>query len=185
MAKHDTLTRTTMFPRISKLIALDRELRGRLDLETDPLTKELLLDKIKQLSPQIIREKVKQSLAREAFSRSYADTHNVPIKSGLRNVTGHHKPEKTEHWFWKGESEQKARQLEKARGLLIELFDQEPERHLVQKFVILGGVKKGLKELNLHGLWEVPKESRKAHKEVLLKMIEQKLTPESQLKGLI
>ena len=173
-----------MIPKISKLLTLDRELRARLERETDSFTKELLLDKIKQLSPQIIREKVKQSLQREAFSRSYADTH-MPIKSGLRNVTGHHKPEKTEHWFWKGESEQKARQLEKARGLLIELFGQEPERHLVQKMVLLGGVKKGLKELNLHGLWEVPKETRKAHKEVLLKMIEQKLAPENQLKSLI
>ena len=69
------------------------ELKSRLTTETDPLTKQLLKDKIKSTSQILIRESVRISLARDQQTRSFGLTHReAPIKCGLRGATGHSLP---------------------------------------------------------------------------------------------
>jgi hypothetical protein len=174
-----------MFPTISRLLQLDRELRERLNKETDPFTKALIEDKIKQLSPQIIRQKVRQSLDREEFSRSYPTTDPAPIKCGLRGATGHHKPDKTEHWFWSGESDKQAKALEKTRQKLKELFFLEPDKDTVRKFTFLGGVRKTLKQISLQAVLELPASVRRDKSDLLMTLIKSKLNGDSPLKHLV
>ena len=156
-----------------KLLA---ELKSRLTLERDPLTRQLLEDKIKSTSQILIRESVKISLARDAQTRSFGLTNNeTPIKCGLRGATGHSLPDKTRHWFWNGESDKDARKLEKIREKIKELLFWDADKALVRKFALLGGVKKTLATIELPAILTLPEGTRKEKAPLIIKLIEDKL----------
>lgn len=174
-----------MFPPIAKLQQLDTELRKRLESETDSFHRALIEDKIKQLSPQIIRLKVRQSLDREAFNRSYGTTHEVPIKCGLRGATGHHKPEKLSHWYWDDANAKDAKKLERIALAVEKFLFTRPEKALVKKLLLLGGFKKAVREIGLSAMLDVPEAARKAKGQKLLKLLEDKINGEDPFKGLV
>lgn len=152
------------------------ELKTRLTLETDPLTRALLEDKIKSVSQTLIRESVKISLARDQQTRSFSLTNNpAPIKCGLRGATGHSLPDKTRHWFWDGISEKDARKLEKVKGKIKELLFWDADKALVRKFTLLGGVKKTLATIGLPAILTLPEQTRKDKAPLIIKLIEEKL----------
>jgi len=152
------------------------ELKSRLATERDPLTRQLLEDKIKSTSQILIRESVKISLARDAQTRSFGLTNNeTPIKCGLRGATGHSLPDKTRHWFWNGESDKDARKLEKAREKIKEFLFHEADKALVRKFVLMGGVRKCLKEIGLPAILDLPESVRRDKSPLIIKLIEDKL----------
>ena len=152
------------------------ELKTRLTLETDPLTRALLEDKIKSVSQTLIRESVKISLARDQQTRSFSLTNNpAPIKCGLRGATGHSLPDKTRHWFWDGISEKDARKLEKVKGKIKELLFWDADKALVRKFTLLGGVKKTLATIGLPAILTLPEQTRKEKAPLIIKLIEEKL----------
>ena len=152
------------------------ELKTRLTLERDPLTRQLLEDKIKSTSQILIRESVKISLARDQQTRSFGFTNNgTPIKCGLRGATGHSLPDKTRHWFWDGESEKDARKLEKTREKIKELLFHDADKTLVRKFVLMDGVRKCLKEIGLPAILDLPESVRREKAPLIIKLIEEKL----------
>lgn len=154
------------------------ELKNRLAVETDPLIKQLLEDKIKVVSQTLIRESVKISLSRERAQRSLAPI-PVPIKCGLRNSTGAASPDKTENWYWSRESDKQARKLARVQRDLQELlFVTAPSRPLIQKLTLLGGLKKALKELGLGVILDLPAEVRKLKSQDVVRLIETKLNPD-------
>ena len=156
-----------------KLLA---ELKSRLTLEHDPLTRQLLEDKIKNVSQILIRESVKISLERDKQTRSFGLTQReAPIKCGLRGATGHSLPDKTRHWFWDNESDKDARKLEKAREKIKELLFHEADKPLVRKFVLMGGVRKCLKEIGLPAILDLPESVRRDKSPLIIKLIEDKL----------
>jgi len=174
-----------MFPQIAKLQQLDTELRHRLAATTDDFTRALIEDKIRQLSPQIIRLKVRQSLDREAFNRSYGTTHTAPIKCGLRGATGHHKPEKSSHWFWDEADAKDAKRLERVAIAVEKFLFIRPEKATVRKLCLLGGFKKAVREIGLSAMLDVPEEARRAKGQKLLKLLEDKINGEDPFKGLV
>lgn len=152
------------------------ELKTRLTLEPDPLTRALLEDKIKSVSQTLIRESVKISLARDQQTRSFSLTNNpAPIKCGLRGATGHSLPDKTRHWFWDNVSEKDARKLEKVKGKIKELLFWDADKALVRKFALLGGVKKTLATIGLPAILTLPEQTRKDKAPLIIKLIEEKL----------
>lgn len=152
------------------------ELKHRLTLERDPLTRALIEDKIKSTSQILIRESVKISLARDNQTRSFGLTqHGTPIKCGLRGATGHSLPDKTRHWFWDNVSDKDARKLEKAREKIKELLFHEADKALVRKFVLMGGVRKCLKEIGLPAILDLPESVRREKASLIIKLIEDKL----------
>lgn len=154
---------------------LEQSLKNRLNHETDPLVRELLTDKIKQVSQTIIRESVRINHQRDKHSREFAITNNVSIKCGLRGATGHSLPDKQRHWFWDGASEKDARKLEKLRGKIKELLFWDADKALVRKFFLLGGVKKCLTEIGLPAILSLPEGTRKEKAPLIIKLIEDKL----------
>lgn len=159
------------------------ELKSRLALETDPLTRALLSDKILSVSKILIRESVKISLERDKQIRSFGLTHNpTPIKCGLRGATGHSLPDKQRHWFWDGASEKDARKLERVREKIKELLFWDADKALVRKFALLGGVRKCLKEIGLPAILDLPESVRREKAPLIIKLIEDKLNgPEKAL----
>lgn len=159
------------------------ELKSRLALETDPLTRALLSDKILSVSQILIRESVKISLERDKQTRSFGLTQReAPIKCGLRGATGHSLPDKTRHWFWDNTSDKDAKKLEKIRGKIKELLFWDADKALVRKFALLGGVKKTLAAIGLPEILSLPEETRKAKAPLIIKLIEDKLNgPEKAL----
>ena len=156
-----------------KLLA---ELKSRLSTERDPLTRQLLEDKIKSVSQILIRESVKISLARDQQTRSFGLTQReAPIKCGLRGATGHSLPAKTRHWFWDGASEKDVKRLEKVRGKIKELLFWDADKALVRKFTLLGGVKKTLATIGLPAILTLPEGTRKEKAPLIIKLIEDKL----------
>jgi len=156
-----------------KLLA---ELKHRLTLEHDPLTRQLLIDKIKSTSQILIRESVRISLERDKQTRSFGQTNNpTPIKCGLRGSTGHSLPDKTRHWFWDGVSDKDARRLEKVRGKIKELLFHDANKPLVRKFALMGGVRKCLKEIGLPAILDLPESVRREKAPLIIKLIEEKL----------
>lgn len=152
------------------------ELKSRLTTETDPLTKQLLEDKIKSTSQILIRESVKISLERDRQTRSFGLTqHETPIKCGLRGATGHSLPDKQRHWFWDGASEKDAKKLERVRGKIKELLFWDADKALVRKFTLLGGVKKTLATIGLPAILSLPEGTRKEKAHLIIKLIEDKL----------
>jgi len=152
------------------------ELKSRLSTERDPLTKALLEDKIKSTSQILIRESVKISLARDQQTRSFGLTHReAPIKCGLRGATGHSLPDKTRHWFWDNMSEKDAKKLEKTRKKIKELLFHDADKALVRKFVLMGGVRKCLKEIGLPAILDLPENVRREKAPLIIKLIEDKL----------
>lgn len=152
------------------------ELKHRLTLETDPLTRALLEDKIKNVSQILIRESVKISLERDKQTRSFSLTNNpAPIKCGLRGATGHSLPDKTRHWFWDNASEKDARKLEKTKEKIKELLFHDADKSLVRKFVLMGGVRKCLKEIGLPAILDLPGSVRREKAPLIIKLIEDKL----------
>jgi hypothetical protein len=77
---------------------IEAGLKTRLAIETDPLVRELLIDKIRSVSQIIIRESVRISHQREKNSREFTNTQEAKIKCGLRGATGHSLPDKQRHW---------------------------------------------------------------------------------------
>lgn len=151
------------------------ELKSRLNTEADPLTRQLLEEKIRSTSQLLIRESVKISLQRDTASRSIGFTHPAPIKCGLRNSTGHALPDKARHWFWDGVSEKEARRLEKIKGQIKTLLFHDASKTLVRKFFLLGGVKKCLAEIGLPAILTLPENVRKEKSALIIKLIEDKL----------
>lgn len=152
------------------------ELKSRLALEHDPLTRQLLSDKIKSTSQILIRESVKISLARDNQNRSFSLTHKpAPIKCGLRGATGHSLPDKTKHWFWDNVSDKDARKLEKTREKIKEILFHDADKPLVRKFVLMGGVRKCLKEIGLPAILDLPESVRREKAPLIIKLIEDKL----------
>lgn len=152
------------------------ELKSRLATERDPLTRQLLEDKIKSVSQILIRESVKISLERDRQTRSFGLTQReAPIKCGLRGATGHSLPDKTRHWFWDGASEKDAKKLERVRGKIKELLFWDADKALVRKFTLLGGVKKTLATIGLPAILSLPEGTRKEKAHLIIKLIEDKL----------
>ena len=152
------------------------ELKTRLATETDHLTRALLEDKIKSTSQILIRESVKISLERDQQTRSFGLTQReTPIKCGLRGATGHSLPDKTRHWFWDGESDKNAKKLEKTREKIKELLFHDADKLLVRKFVLMGGVRKCLKEIGLPAILDLPESVRREKSPLIIKLIEDKL----------
>lgn len=152
------------------------ELKNRLTTETDPLTKQLLEDKIKSTTQILIRESVRISLERDKQTRSFGLTQReAPIKCGLRGATGHSLPDKTRHWFWDGASEKDVKRLEKVRGKIKELLFWDADKALVRKFTLLGGVKKTLATIGLPAILTLPEGTRKEKAPLIIKLIEDKL----------
>lgn len=152
------------------------ELKTRLTLERDPLTRALLEDKIKSTSQILIRESVKISLARDAQTRSFGLTHHgTPIKCGLRGATGHSLPDKTRHWFWDNVNDKDAKKLEKTREKIKELLFHNADKTLVKKFALMGGVRKCLKEIGLPAILDLPESVRREKAPLIIKLIEDKL----------
>lgn len=159
------------------------ELKSRLATEHDPLTRALLSDKILSVSKILIRESVKISLERDKQTRSFGLTNNpAPIKCGLRGATGHSLPDKTRHWFWDNVSDKDARKLEKTREKIKELLFHDADKALVRKFVLMGGVRKCLKEIGLPAILDLPESVRREKAPLIIKLIEDKLNgPEKAL----
>ena len=152
------------------------ELKSRLTTETDPLSRALLEDKIKSTSQILVRESVRISLARDQQTRSFGLTHReAPIKCGLRGATGHSLPDKTRHWFWDNMSEKDAKKLEKTRKKIKELLFHDADKALVRKFVLMGGVRKCLKEIGLPAILDLPESVRREKAPLIIKLIEDKL----------
>lgn len=154
---------------------LEQSLKSRLTQETDPLVRELLTDKIKQVSQTIIRESVRINHQRDKHSREFAITNSAPIKCGLRGATGHSLPDKQRHWFWDGASEKEAKKLEKLKGKIKELLFWDADKALVRKFFLLGGVKKCLTEIGLPAILTLPEGTRREKAPLIIKLIEDKL----------
>lgn len=154
---------------------IEASLKSRLETESDPLVRELLTDKIRSVSQLIIRESVRISRQREKNSREFTNTHEAPIKCGLRGATGHSLPDKQRHWFWDGVSEKEARKLEKVRGKIKELLFWDADKALVRKFLLLGGVKKCLTEIGLPAILTLPEGTRREKAPLIIKLIEDKL----------
>lgn len=175
-----------MSPQVS-LLKLSSELQTRLDNcpPDDHFTRALITDKIQTVSKQIIRESVRISVARERQSRSFQHTNTAPIKCGLRGATGHHKPEKANHWFWSDEDAKDAKKLERVAVAVEKFLFTRPERQLVRKLLLLGGFKKAVREMGLSAMLEVPEETRKAKGQKLLKLLEDKINGEDPFKGLV
>jgi len=175
-----------MSPHIS-LTRLRAELQTRLDTcdPSDHFTRALITDKIQTVSKQIIRESVRLSVAREHASRSFELTNTAPIKCGLRGATGHHKPEKSSHWFWSDEDAKDAKKLERVAVAVEKFLFTRPEKQLVRKLVLLGGFKKAVREMGLSAMLEVPEAARKAKGQKLLKLLEDKINGEDPFKGLV
>ena len=175
-----------MSPQIN-LLKLRSELQTRLEAcpPDDHFTRALITDKIELVSRQIIRESVKVSVTREHASRSFTNTHTAPIKCGLRGATGHHKPEKTGHWYWDDAEKKDAKKLERvARAVEAFLFTR-PEKQLIRKLTILGGFKNAVREVGLSAMLEVPEVARRAKGQKLLKLLEDKINGEDPFKGLV
>lgn len=175
-----------MSPQVS-LLKLSSELQTRLDNcpPDDHFTRALITDKIQTVSKQIIRESVRINVARERQSRSFQHTNTAPIKCGLRGATGHHKPEKANHWFWSEADAKDAKKLERVAVAVEKFLFTRPERQLVRKLLLLGGFKKAVREMGLSAMLEVPEETRKAKGQKLLKLLEDKINGEDPFKGLV
>lgn len=166
-----------MAPEITKLISAKRELAERLNTETDPLVRTLLEDKILQLSKRITAEKVRQHVMIDNNERARLDAHKARIKCGLRNLGGVAK-DKTAHWYWDEAEKQDAVKLERLKNKIQAFLFIVPEKQLVRKFHLLGGLKSTLREIGLSAIIELPEEVRKNKSEPLLKLIEKKLNGE-------
>lgn len=114
-------------------------------------------------------------LERDRQSRSVRNTHTAPIKCGLRNATGGQVPDKDSHWYWDTASEKDARKLEQVKGKIQKILFINPEKNLVRKVVILGGLSKALASLGLSGITALPEQVRREKAQVILALIEQKL----------
>lgn len=175
-----------MSPQVN-LQKLRSELQTRLEQcsTEDHFTRALINDKIQSVSRQIIRESVRLSVAREQASRSFTNTHTAPIKCGLRGATGHHKPEKTNHWFWDEADAKDAKKLERIAMAVEKFLFTRPEKATVRKLCLLGGFKKAVREMGLSAMLEVPEAARKAKGQKLLKLLEDKINGEDPFKGLV
>lgn len=175
-----------MSPHVN-LLKLRSELQTRLDAcpPDDHFTRSLITDKISTVSRQIIRESVRLSVAREQQSRSFQHTNTTPIKCGLRGATGHHKPEKSSHWFWDDADAKDAKKLERVARAVEKFLFTRPEKQLVRKLLLLGGFKKAVREMGLSAMLEVPEAARKAKGQKLLKLLEDKINGEDPFKGLV
>jgi hypothetical protein len=151
------------------------KLKEKISQTADPLFKKLIEDKIKVLYRQLSHESSMILLERDRQSRSVRNTHSTPIKCGLRNSTGGQMPDKQSHWYWDGVAENEAKQLERIRVKIQTSLFINPEKVLVQKMKILGGVSKTLSSLGLQGILQLPEETRKEKSKVILALIEQKL----------
>jgi hypothetical protein len=175
-----------MSPQVN-LLKLRSELQTRLDTcpQDDHFTRALIIDKIESVSKQIIRESVRLSVAREQASRSFELTNTAPIKCGLRGATGHHKPEKTGHWYWDEADAKDAKKLERIAVAVEKFLFTRPERATVRKLCLLGGFKKAVREIGLSAMLEVPEAARKEKGQKLLKLLEDKINGEDPFKGLV
>jgi len=150
-------------------------LKDKLSQTADPLFKKLIEDKIKVLYRQLSHESSMILLERDRQARSVRNTKTTPIKCGLRNATGGQMPDKQSHWYWDNVTESEAKQLERIRVKIQTTLFINPEKVLVQKIKILGGVSKALSSLGLQGILQLPEETRKEKSKVILALIEQKL----------
>jgi len=175
-----------MSPQVN-LLKLRSELQTRLDTcdPSDHFTRALITDKIESVSKQIIRESVRVSVAREHASRSFTNTHTAPIKCGLRGATGHHKQEKSSHWFWDEADAKDAKKLERVARAVEKFLFTRPEKQLVRKLTLLGGFKKAVREMGLSAMLEVPEVARKAKGQKLLKLLEDKINGDNPFKHLV
>jgi len=151
------------------------ELKLKFNETQDELFKKLLEEKIKLLYRQLSHESSMILLEREKQSRAARNTHTAPIKCGLRNATGSQVPDKDSHWYWDTASEKDARKLEQVKGKIQKVLFFTPEKALVRKFVILGGLSKTLASLGLSGITALPEQTRREKAQVILALIEQKL----------
>lgn len=175
-----------MSPQVN-LLKLRSELQTRLDAcsPDDHFTRALITDKIESVSKQIIRESVRISVAREHASRSFELTNTAPIKCGLRGATGHHKPEKANHWYWDDADAKDAKKLERIAVAVEKFLFTRPEKATVRKLCLLGGFKKAVREIGLSAMLDVPEVARKAKGQKLLKLLEDKINGEDPFKGLV
>lgn len=164
---------------------IEAGLKSRLAIETDPLVRELLIDKIRSVSQLIIRESVRISHQREKNSREFTNTQEAKIKCGLRGATGHSLPDKQRHWFWDGVSEKDARRLEKVRQGIKEILFHDADKALVRKFLLLGGVKKALKEIGLPAILGLPESVRREKSGLIMSLVQSKINGEQDVKHLV
>ena len=151
------------------------ELKIKLESTSDPLFKKLIEEKIKVLYRTLSHESSMILLERDRLSRSVRNTKTTPIKCGLRNATGGQVADKTTHWYWDNISESEAKMLERIRVKIQTKLFINPEKVLVQKMKILGGLSKTLASLGLSGILQLPESVRKEKSKVILALIEQKL----------
>lgn len=151
------------------------DLKAKFNETTDTLFKKLLEDKIKSLYNKLSHESTLILLERDRQSRSVRNTKSVPIKCGLRNATGGQEPDKSSPWYWDTASEKDAAKLERVRNKIQTTLFITPDKALVRKMVILGGVSKTLASLGLSGITQLPESVRKEKAQVILALIEQKL----------
>lgn len=94
-------------------------------------------------------------------------------------------PDKQRHWFWDGEGEKDAKKLEKVKEKIKEILFHDADKALVRKFLLLGGVKKALKEIGLPAILGLPESVRREKSGLIMALVQSKINGEQDIKHLV
>ena len=154
-----------------------RPIRLRLETETDPLVRELLLERLHLLVKQENAERVSFSLSADSSYRASRFTHQAPIPCGLRNARDNPGFKQEDHWFFSRLNEKDAKALQKMTDQWTKNFGIPLPRALALKLAGAGRtLNQALNFFNCGVFLQIPSEARFASAVKILEVIEKKTT---------
>jgi len=154
-----------------------RPIRLRLETETDPLVRELLLERLHLLVKQENAERVSFSLSADSSYRATRLTHQAPIPCGLRNARDNPGFKQEDHWFFSRLNEKDAKALQKMTDQWTKNFGIPLPRALALKLAGAGRtLNQALNFFNCGVFLQIPAEARLANAGNILKVVEKKTT---------
>lgn len=152
-------------------------LRSRLEVETDPLIRGLLLERLRLLVNQENAERVSFSLSADSSYRASRFTNQVSIPCGLRGARDNPGFKSEDHWFFSRLNEKDAKALQRMTDQWTKNFGIPLPRALALK--LAGAGKTLLQALNFFNcgvFLQIPSEARLASARKILEVIEKKTT---------
>lgn len=152
-----------------------RPIRLRLETETDPLVRELLLERLRLLVKLENAERVSFSLSADSSYRASRLPHPASIPCGLRNARENPGFKQEDHWFFSRLNEKDAKALQRMTDQWTKNFGIPLPRGLALKLAGAGRtLNQALAFFNCGVFLQIPSEARLANAGNILKVVEKK-----------